>query len=89
MAGDSRRGTRAGGRSRRAIGGGSESSDSAEEQSQPKPAADGTGGRPRGPKKQGLPSAASDDADHESDPDFTPGADGPAGLEMAAPRQGR
>ena len=38
---------------------------------------------------QQATSAASDDADHESDPDFTPGADGPAGSEMAAPRRSK
>jgi hypothetical protein len=89
VAGVGRRGPRAGGRSRRAIGGGSESSDSAEEQPQPKPAADDAGGRPERSMKQGLPSASSDSAGHESDPDFMPGADGLAGLEMVAPRRSK
>jgi hypothetical protein len=78
---------RAGGRSRGAVGGGSESSDSdANQPPQEKPAAGGAGGhhRRRGPKKV-VPSAAGDE--HVSDPDFMPGADGPAGLETAALRR--
>ena len=78
---------RAGGRSRGAVGGGSESSDSdANQPPQEKPAAGGAGGhhRRRGPKKV-VPSAAGDE--HVSDPDFMPGADGPAGLGTAALRR--